>query len=294
MTLKYPKKAIDKANLPRRTEKLSEISLYPEQHPSSWSNAPHHSYPNYHTDYNAQFVGSTEITTVHYSPEYYSAKPPSTVNGKSGRTVQLPTTIYTESTPPDLLTNHQMENCDWPSSATKPVELTYLVVGDENNNSNVQQPWLSTTAPAAFNHQGSDIKLEHCQNNGGAISTNASVHSSELSAIPSEFVNYDQHTGFPPSISSNASTLSSPTTSTDYNFNYQFDTFNSSMSNDAFDSYQPQMDTYTGYEAMMPVDSNDVAYQPLEMTPSSCQWAATEIYEPNYYPFANGIEKMIY
>lgn len=297
MTLKYPKKTGDKSNGSRRKAESAESGHLQEQqqqhHNQAW--ASHQHYPDYHPvhDYTTHFGDSQ--TTLQYAPEYYSAKPkpPLSLAERSGGTEQLLSPMYTES---PALTN-QVENCDWSPSTNhelaKPVGLTYLVVGDENNNnqhySQQQQPWLTTEF-------ASDIKGD-CQNNGGA----SALHQAAAVAIPSEFVNYDQHTGFPPSISSNASTLSSPTTSTDYNFNYQFDTFNSSVSNDTFDtSYPPQiMDTFEGYEATtaaaIPVDGEVAYHQQIELTTNSCQWAAAaDVYEPNYYPFANGIEKMIY
>lgn len=271
---------------------------------SSWTaNQPHHqtttNYPPQIHDYHPQqFVAPQQ----HYSPEYYSPaavfemktiKSPLSCSGpSSGGLEQL--------SPPLPLANQQMESCNWSSPANHetvkaaPLPTTY----DENNNNH---QWTEFTFVDAISP--SKGEQQPCHSNGGANTT------TELSGLP-EFVNYceyDQPTGFPPSISSTASTLSSPTTSTDYNFNYHFDTFNSSMSNDGFEAavttttYQPQlMENYGPYEVTtLPLDqtmySTESGYQ------TDPQWTTTTTdissipYEPNYYPFVGvGIEKMIY
>lgn len=260
---------------------------------STWTaNPPQaNNYPSQIHDYHPQQFADPQ--QQHFSPEYYSPaavyemktiKSPLSFSGpKSGGLEQL--------SPPLPLANQQMESCNWSSPANhetvKAAPLSTTTY-DENNN----------------NHQWTELTFVDAMSPSKNTTT-------ELSSLP-EYVNYceyDQPTGFPPSISSTASTLSSPTTSTDYNFNYHFDTFNSSMSNDGFEAatatttttYQTQvMDNFGSYEVTaLPLDqtmySNESVYQ------ADPQWTTTTTadmsnipYEPNYYPFVTGLEKMIY
>lgn len=302
MTLKYPKKA------PKRKEKLSSSSLSSPsattdltQYNESWTvNQPqqqqiHNNYHQMSHEYTPQYVEASQ-----YSPEYYLYE-----NNSSSRPLNKSPLLPQQLSPlppPPPLTNHLMENCDWSAptnhESAKPVGLTYTSSNqDENNNSHTTQWTTEFTYIDAKAEQQQQHQL--CSpSNGG------SLHQQTTELIP-EFINfceYDQQTGFPPSISSNASTLSSPTTSSDYNFNYQFDTLNSSMSNDGFEAiYQPQMiDTYatssSSYEAL-PMETG--VYSAQGGSYQSSEWTTTPTdisnipYEPNYYPFANCTEKMM-
>lgn len=244
-------------------------------------------------------------TQLHeYSPNYYSscyetnaiksAASLSFAHMKSGGQEQL--------SPPLLSTNHQVENNNWTSPANhelaKPVSL--MTTYDTNNNHNhptTQWTEFTFVNSIAYNR-------EHCSREGGEPITGSATGDVTTIGLP-EFVNYYDYVQ--PSISSTASTLSSPTTSTDHNFNYQFDTFNSSLSNDEFETtYQQKIiDNYTGEaSAMTPLHQEMSEWSVYQQQPHSqysqedtTQWTSdiSHIpYEPNYYPFANGVEKLIF
>lgn len=288
MTLKYPKKATQK----RKEKTISSPSDLP-QYSESWIN--HHqpqncqsSYQVIH-EYTPQYVDQSQ-----YSPDYYSY---TTTTPRAPNKSPLLAQSNNHQQPQQILspgeqpaTNHHLmeTTCDWSAStnhesAAKPVasgpqwttEFTYIDAKAEQQQQQLCSP-----------------------NNGG------SLHQPTTELMP-EFINfceYDQQTGFPPSISSNASTLSSPTTSSDYNFNYQFDTLNTSLSNDGFDAmYQPQqqqpqlIDSYTTYETGITMVDAGIYSTEYSTSPENSHWTTTDIsnipYEPNYYPFAT--EKMM-
>lgn len=295
MTLKYPKKtstAVQKRN--DKHVNTSTPSMTPYTDSSSWTAAPQsmttgYQMPAQHQDYSQYTTDPYSTSDYHYG---YTTRP---LTNKSP--------LLSSPPPAPLLntsTQQQIETCDWSAvttnheTAAKPVVAPLTTyTSDKNNNGH-----MTTTShwPTEFTYLDGGKATQQPQqlcspNNGGPL------HQQQPAEMIPEFINFDyeHQTGFPPSISSTASTLSSPTTSSDYNFNYQFDTLNSSMSNDAFDQQAPQMmETYgtaTGYEAHM--DSGIYAGAETAYATSS-EWMSPEMtYEPNYYPFANYTEKMM-
>lgn len=312
MTLKYPKKSV----ATKRKGKLH--TELPIQYPESWANVHQqqqqhhqHQHQQHHNGYPAIAEYTTQYTpeTAQYSPDYsYASYTSTTVERAINKSPLLAQDSHHQLSPALPLTNHHlMESCDWSTNhetAAKPVAMTYTSNSsnhqDENNNSNNGHQTTATHWASEFTYIDAKAEQQLCSpNNGG------SLHQPPSTELMPEFINFfehDQQTGFPPSISSNASTLSSPTTSSDYNFNYQFDTLNSSMSNDGCDVVyqQPHMiDTYPAYETMPMETANGIyATDGVYSTTGSSEahWTAdiSNIpYEPNYYPFANCTEKMM-
>lgn len=316
MTLKYPKRSAaqkrkEKLMLTATTANTTTTEL-PQYSPETgaWTEQQHTNY--------AQLPYTPQQYTVDSSGQYIPSEYYAYGNKSPLLAQQLsPTTNHHQHQQPHhQQAQHLMENCDWPSAANheattvaKPVAMTYTTRQDENNNNNHNcSPTtgrVNSPTTAAWTTEFTyvvDTKLEAAQHNG-------------VELLP-EYINYceyDQQTGFPPSISSNASTLSSPTTSTDYNFSYPFDPLNSSMSNDGFDSglYQAGVtESYSGGATGYEVNSMDSGiYSPATVegvyggisggggVVGDASWTTTDIgnipYEPNFYPFANTTEKMM-
>lgn len=307
MTLKYPKKSG-----PKRKEKLGAATV-PQYHESAhpantWTGAHPQQQQQQQPLHQQQLQSPTEAYTLHhdyvdasqYSPEYYSSAYNNSTRHHLNGTKQQQLSPVTNH-------HHLIESCDWSAAtnheATKPVALTYTTSNgsqDENNNSHsvAAAPQWTTE----FSYIDAKAEPQLCSpNNGGG-----SLHHQQQEILP-EYINYNEYdlqTGFPPSISSNCSTLSSPTTSSDYNFNYQFDPLNSSISNDGFDAMyqqqsQPQLvDSYVSYEVPMEtgIYATEGLYSSVPEVSETTHWA-TDVsniaYEQNYYPFANCTEKMM-
>lgn len=301
MTLKYPKKAV---TTKRKGKLHTEL---PIQYSGSWANVQQqHQHQQHHNVYPAIAEYTTQYTpeTAQYSPEYSYASYTTTTERSINKSPLLAQGNHQQLSPALPLTNHHlMESCDWSTnheSAVKPVAMTSgNHHQDENNNSNNgHQTTTATHWATQFTYIDAKAEQQLCSpSNGGSL---PQPPTTELMPEFINFFEHDQQTGFPPSISSNASTLSSPTTSSDYNFNYQFDTLNSSMSNDGCDVVyqQPQVIDYPVYETM-PMEGNGIyATDGVYSTTGSSEahWTAdiSNIpYEPNYYPFANCTDKMM-
>lgn len=193
----------------------------------------------------------------------------------------------------------------------KPVISSFSAAADENNNinDNNQQQWATaatTTEEFDFvdgrEHKSDFISIGDVNNSTSEI--NNGVGSGGGVGEFTYYESYDQ-TGFPPSISSTASTLSSPTTSSDYNFNYHFDNFGGSSS-DGLEQQYPLFNsssststnnhlsaaaTYNninysesqnsvGLEASLYTNETATCYQP-NSTPYA--WNGASPYESGYY-----------
>lgn len=304
MTLKYPKKS---TATQKRKEKVSSspLPMTTQYSPSSsssssWMSPPTQHYATqqhhyHHHEYTPQFT----VDQSQYSPvstvgqeAYYPFQPTTLVNHKSPLLAQ-------QLSPPLATDNHHlMESCEW-SAPTNHESAKPVLPGAITTNTYApeqQQQWTTE-----FTYIDADQSVS-----SPPVMVGKGEQQCPAVELMPEFINfceYDQQTGFPPSvISSTASTLSSPTTSTDYNFTYSLDTpLNSSMSNDGFtegmyQQQQPQqmMDgaVYGGYETGL--YGSEAVYQSPNET--ATHWTAdiSNIpYEPNYYPFANCTEKMM-
>lgn len=320
MTLKYPKKtavgqkrkgsitAANTTNIQYSPSSSSNSSTSSTSTSSSWMSppAPVHQQYEYTTTPHHQFIDvspqySASQETLYY-PEYNKSP---LIHAQ-----QLSPPLTTTATTNHHLQSHPMsESCDWAAptnhrQSNKPVATnTYATASSSASvTGNGQDEIVTHQWTTEFTY------IDATATSSKTSSTTTTTDGVEL--IP-EFINfceYEQQTGFPPSvISSTASTLSSPTTSTDYNFTYPFETnLNSSMSNDGFDAVYQQnqqhqgMDTIVygggGYEAAGMYAGEGVYQSPQSEIMSTGHWTAdiSNIpYEPNYYPFASGTEKMM-
>lgn len=311
MTLKYPKKSTAtqkrKEKLSTSTSPLPMTTQYSSSSSSSssWMSPPTQHYATqqqpqhhyHHHEYTPQFT----VDQSQYSPaaaqEAYYPFQPTHVNHKSP--------LLAQQLSPPLATatdnHHLMESCEW-SAPTNHETAKPVLPGAITTNTYAPEQQQQTQWTTEFTYIDAEQSVSSPPVMVGKGEQQCPTAAVELMPEFINFCEYDQQTGFPPSvISSTASTLSSPTTSTDYNFTYSLDTpLNSSMSNDGFTEamyqQQPQqmMDgaVYGGYETGM--YGSEAVYQSPNET--ATHWTAdiSNIpYEPNYYPFANCTEKMM-